>query len=97
MTSKLAAARQFEDEATATEVKFTMQLLEEQQRQQHEAWLQENEALRKKLENAEAHMFDFARLVLYSSDTPDKADFASMIRCQKAEYVRAKQPEDGPE
>ncbi len=44
------------------------------------------ELLKKKLEAAEAHMFDFARFVLYSSDTPDKADFSSMIRCQKAEY-----------
>ena len=44
------------------------------------------EALKKKLESAEAHMFDFGRLVLYSSDTPDKADFSAMIRCQKAEY-----------
>ena len=29
---------------------------------------------------------DFSRLVIFSSDTPNKDHFASMIKCQKAEY-----------
>ena len=29
---------------------------------------------------------DLTRLVIYSSNTPDLEDFASMIKCQKAQY-----------
>eukprot|EP01050_Picozoa_sp_SAG11_P028939 SAG11_NODE_7946_length_1078_cov_11.547497_1_plen_358_part_11 len=38
------------------------------------------------VDGAASGRLDHTRLVLYSSDTPDKSDFASMLRCMSMEY-----------